>query len=211
MKSKKQEISTQENSMQEILQEFIDSQAILKGHFILSSGLHSDTYMQCARVLMNATRAEKLCKLLAKKIIQQLGKNPADIVVSPAMGGVIIGYELARQLNIPAIFCERVNGKFELRRGFEINPNSRILVVEDVITTGKSSLETFELVKSFKGNIIGEACLVDRSNDEKLEEKLQTPVFSLLKIAVKTFDENNIPSELSNIPALKPGSRFLKL
>jgi orotate phosphoribosyltransferase len=211
MKSKKQEISAQENSMQEILQEFIDSQAILKGHFILSSGLHSDTYMQCARVLMNPNRAEKLCKLLAKKIIQQLGENPADIIVSPAMGGVIIGYELARQLNLPAIFCERVNGKFELRRGFDIKPNSRILVVEDVITTGKSSLETFELVKSFKGNIIGEACLVDRSNDEKLAEKLQTPVFSLLKIAVKTFDENNIPSELSSILAVKPGSRFLKL
>jgi orotate phosphoribosyltransferase len=211
MESKRQEIFTQEVSSQEIFQEFIDSKAILKGHFILSSGLHSDTYLQCARVLMNPNRAEKLCKLLALKIKKQLGDNPADLVVSPAMGGVIIGYELARQLNLPAIFCERVNGKFELRRGFEINANARILIVEDVITTGKSSLETFELVKNLNGNIVGEACLVDRSNDENLEKKLQTSVFSLLKIAVKTFDENNIPEELIKIKALKPGSRFLKL
>lgn len=211
MESKRQEIFAQEFSAQEIFQEFIDSKAILKGHFILSSGLHSDTYLQCARVLMNPNRAEKLCKLLALKIKKQLGDNPADLVVSPAMGGVIIGYELARQLNLPAIFCERVNGKFELRRGFEINANTRILIVEDVITTGKSSLETFELVKNQNGIIVGEACLVDRSNDENLEKKLQTSVFSLLKIAVKTFDENNIPEELIKIKALKPGSRFLKL
>ena len=196
---------------QEILQEFIDSKAILKGHFILSSGLHSDTYMQCARVLMNPQISEKLCFQLAKKIIDKFGENPADLVVSPAMGGVIIGYELARQLKIPAIFCERVNGKFELRRGFEISNQARILIVEDVITTGKSSLETFELVKNLNGKIIGEACLVDRSNDELLTQKLQVEVISLLKINVKTFDENNIPIELQTIPAVKPGSRFLKL
>lgn len=196
---------------QEILQEFIDSKAILKGHFILSSGLHSDTYMQCARVLMNPQISEKLCFQLAKKIIDKFGENPADLVVSPAMGGVIIGYELARQLKIPAIFCERVNGKFELRRGFEISNQARILIVEDVITTGKSSLETFELVKNLNGKIIGEACLVDRSNDELLAQKLQVEVISLLKINVKTFDENNIPAELQAIPAVKPGSRFLKL
>ena len=196
---------------QEILQEFIDSKAILKGHFILSSGLHSDTYMQCARVLMNPQISEKLCFQLAKKIIDKFGENPADLVVSPAMGGVIIGYEIARQLKIPAIFCERVNGKFELRRGFEISNQARILIVEDVITTGKSSLETFELVKNLNGKIIGEACLVDRSNDELLAQKLQVEVISLLKINVKTFDENNIPAELQAIPAVKPGSRFLKL
>ena len=196
---------------QEILQEFIDSKAILKGHFILSSGLHSDTYMQCARVLMNPQISDKLCFQLAKKIIDKFGENPADLVVSPAMGGVIIGYEIARQLKIPAIFCERVNGKFELRRGFEISNQARILIVEDVITTGKSSLETFELVKNLNGKIIGEACLVDRSNDELLAQKLQVEVISLLKINVKTFDENNIPVELKAIPAVKPGSRFLKL
>ena len=134
-----------ESNSQEILQEFIDAKAILQGHFILSSGLHSDTYMQCARVLMSPNRAEKLCQILAQKIIQKLGNNFADIVLSPAMGGVVVGYELARQLNLNSIFCERVNGNFELRREFDILQNSRILVVEDVITTGKSSIETFKI------------------------------------------------------------------
>lgn len=195
---------------QEILQEFIDASAILKGHFILSSGLHSDTYMQCARVLMQPKRAEKLCAELAKKIEKTLGKNFADIVVSPAMGGVVVGFELARHLDLPTIFCERVNGQFELRRGFELEKNLRVLVVEDVITTGKSSLETFELVKKFGAKIVAEACLVDRSMEKNLEEKLGVPVISLLQVDVKTFDENNIPGELKNIPAIKPGSRFLK-
>lgn len=195
---------------QEILQEFIDANAILKGHFILSSGLHSNTYMQCARVLMEPKRADKLCFALAKKIIDRLGNNFADIVVAPAMGGVIVGYEMAKQLNLPSIFCERVNGSFELRRGFNIEKNARVLVVEDVITTGKSSLETYELVKKFGGNIVAEACLVDRSNDDNLEQKMSVPIISLLKVDVKTFDENNVPEELKDIEAIKPGSRFLK-
>lgn len=195
---------------QEILQEFIDANAILKGHFILSSGLHSNTYMQCARVLMEPKRAEKLCSILAQKIIDRLGNNFADIVVAPAMGGVIVGYEMAKQLNLPSIFCERVNGTFELRRGFDIKKNARVLVVEDVITTGKSSLETYELVKKIGGNIVAEACLVDRSGDDNLEQKMLVPVISLLKVDVKTFDEKNIPIELKNIEAIKPGSRFLK-
>ena len=195
---------------QEILQEFADAKAILQGHFILSSGLHSDTYMQCARVLMQPKRAEKLCAELAKKIRDQLGKNFADIVVAPAMGGVIVGYEMGRQLGLPTIFCERVNGQFELRRGFELAKDARVLVIEDVITTGKSSLETFELVKKFGAKVVAEASLVDRSNDENLEEKMGVPVVSLLTIEVKTFDENNVPEELKNIPAIKPGSRFIK-
>lgn len=195
---------------QEILQEFSASKAILKGHFILSSGLHSDTYMQCARVLMEPKRAEKLCAALAEKIIARLGKNFADIVVSPAMGGVVVGYELARQLGLPAIFCERVNGQFELRRGFELEKNTRVLVVEDVITTGKSSLETFDLIKKFGAKIVAEASLVDRSNDKNLEEKMGVPVASLLQINVKTFDEKNIPEDLRSVEAVKPGSRFLK-
>lgn len=199
-----------EHTEKQILQEFIDAKAILKGHFKLSSGLHSDTYMQCARVLMNPIRGEKLCKLLAQKIFENLKGNFPDLVVSPAMGGVVVGYELARQLNIPAIFCERVDGKFQLRRGFEIEPNQKILVVEDVITTGKSSLETFELVKNYSQNIVGEACLVDRSNDQNLESKLGVKVFSLLKISVKNFSENDIPNELKHIRAIKPGSRFIK-
>lgn len=194
---------------QEFLQQFIDAKAILKGHFILSSGLHSDTYMQCARVLMDAKRAEKLCAALAEKIVTRLGKNFADIVVAPAMGGVVVGYEVGRQLGLPSIFCERVNGIFELRRGFALDPSVRVLVVEDVITTGKSSLETYDLVKKFGAEIVAEACLVDRSNDVDLEKKMQVPVISLLKVEVKTFDENSVPLELANIPAVKPGSRFL--
>lgn len=201
---------TQQQISQEILQEFSAAEAILKGHFILSSGLHSDTYMQCARVLMDPKRAERLCANLAKKIIERLGNNFADIVVAPAMGGVVVGYELARQLGLPTIFCERVDGQFELRRGFNLNSNQRVLVVEDVITTGKSSLETYELIKKFGAKIVAEASLVDRSSDQNLEEKMGVPVISLLSVDVKTFDENNIPEELKNIPAIKPGSRFLK-
>ncbi len=194
---------------QEILQEFAAAKAILKGHFILSSGLHSDTYMQCARVLMEPKRAEKLCAELAKKIENKLGKNFADIVVAPAMGGVVVGYEMARQLGLPTIFCERVNGQFELRRGFELEKGARVLVIEDVITTGKSSLETFDLVKKLGAEVVAEASLVDRSGDVDLSNKMGVPVVSLLTVNVKTFDENNVPKELKNIPAVKPGSRFI--
>lgn len=194
----------------DFLKEFVDSEAILRGHFILSSGLHSDTYMQCAKVLMDPKRSARLCSSLATKLIAKFGENFADLVVSPAMGGVVVGYELARQLGIQAIFCERVNGQFELRRGFEIKKNHRVLIVEDVITTGKSSLETVCLVKNYTDNIIAEACLVDRSNEKDLSSKLNIPVISLIEIAVKTFQPNNIPLELKNIPAIKPGSRFLK-
>ncbi len=193
----------------QILAEFQAAQAILKGHFILSSGLHSDTYMQCARVLMEPTRANKLCASLAKKLIEKHGENFADIVVAPAMGGVIVGYELARQLGLPSIFCERVDGKFQLRRGFNLTEEQRVLIVEDVITTGKSSLETFELVKSFGCKIVGEAALVDRSQDN-LEQVLGVPTTTLLKLDIQTFDKNNIPHNLQNIEAIKPGSRFLK-
>jgi len=194
----------------DFLKEFVDSEAILRGHFILSSGLHSDTYMQCARVSMDPKRSARLCNSLAQKLIKKFGENFADIVISPAMGGVVVGYELARQLGIQAIFCERVNGQFEFRRGFEIKKNQRVLICEDVITTGKSSLETINLVKNYTNNIVAEACLVDRSNDKDLVNKLTIPVVSLIEIAVKTFDANNIPSELQKIEAIKPGSRFLK-
>ncbi len=196
-------------SKEQLLQEFIDAKAILKGHFVLSSGLHSDTYMQCARVLMDPKRAEKLCQALAQKIENQLGKNFADIVVSPAMGGVVIGYELARALNLEAIFCERVNGSFELRRGFEIKENARVLIVEDVITTGKSSLETFELVKKLGGKIVAEAALINRSGLDDLTQVLKVPAITLLKLDIRTFDKDNIPDELKNISAIKPGSRFI--
>ncbi len=197
-------------SEQEILQEFADAKAILKGHFILSSGLHSDTYMQCARVLMDPKRAEKLCAELAKKITKELGENFADIVVAPAMGGVVVGYEMGRQLNLPTIFCERVNGVFEFRRGFEIPQNARVLVLEDVITTGKSSLETYDVVRKSGGKVVAEASLVDRSGEENLRDKMGVEIISLLKIKVKTFAADNVPDELQNVVAIKPGSRFLK-
>ncbi len=195
-------------SQEQILQEFIDARAILKGHFILSSGLHSDTYMQCARVLMDSRRAEKLCAELAKKLAAQLGENFADIVVSPAMGGVVVGYELARQLGLPSIFCERVDGKFQLRRGFELDSSLRVLVVEDVITTGKSSLETFDLIKEFGCKIVAEAALVDRSGAD-LAKTLGVPAITLLKLDIKSFAADSIPDELKNVAAIKPGSRFI--
>ena len=195
---------------QEILQEFINAKAILKGHFILSSGLHSDTYMQCARVLMDPKRADKLCSLLAKKVEERLGEDFFDIVFAPAMGGVVVGYEMGRQLNKHTIFCERVNGEFELRRGFELKENARVLVVEDVITTGKSSLETYALIEKLGAKVVAQCCLVDRSNDENLEDKMSVPIIPLLTVEVQTFDKDNVPQSLKNIDATKPGSRFLK-
>lgn len=195
--------------MNKILQEFIAASAILKGHFILSSGLHSDTYLQCAKVLMDPKRSERLCKILAEKITEKFGKDFVDIVVSPAMGGVVVGYELARQLDLDSIFCERVAGKFELRRGFEIKKNARVLIVEDVITTGKSSLETFEIVRNHGGIIVAESCLIDRSGDKNLESKLGVPVVSLLQLDIRTFDESEVPEDLKSIPAIKPGSRAI--
>jgi orotate phosphoribosyltransferase len=197
------------NEQQDFINDFIAAKAILDGHFILSSGLHSDKYMQCALLLKNPKIAEKTCQALAKKIINQFGENAFDLVLSPAMGGVVVGYELARQLGLEAIFCERVNGKFELRRGFEIKKDSRLLIVEDVITTGKSSLETFTLARNFNANIVAEACLVDRSQDKNLDSTLGVPVISLINLEIRTFDANNIPSDLRNVPAIKPGSRFI--
>jgi orotate phosphoribosyltransferase len=159
---------------------------------------------------MHGERSEKLCSALAQKTNERMGVNFADIVVSPAMGGVVVGYELAKQLGIPAIFCERVNGKFEFRRGFKIPKNAKVLVVEDVITTGKSSLETFEAIQKMGGEIVAEACLVDRSNYENITEKIGVPVISLIKIDVQVFKSDNIPKELKDITPIKPGSRFIK-
>jgi orotate phosphoribosyltransferase len=190
-----------------ILKEFEDAHAILKGHFILSSGLHSDTYMQCARVLMDAKRAERLCSQLAQRV--KLSGLKFDMIVAPAMGGVVVGYEMGRQLGVESIFCERVNQKFTLRRGFNIPKNSNVLVVEDVVTTGKSSLETFECIEEHGGKVVGECSLVDRSNGEAATS-LGVPLVSLLTINVRSFTSENIPSDLSLIEAVKPGSRFLQ-
>jgi orotate phosphoribosyltransferase len=191
----------------EILKEFSDCGAILKGHFVLSSGLHSDTYLQCARVLMDAKRAERLCAALADKVRQTLPGIYIDLVASPAMGGVIVGYEMGRQLDVNSIFCERENGVFTFRRGFSIPKGAKVLVVEDVVTTAKSSLEAIECVKAHGGEVVAEAALVDRGEGAK---NLPVPLIALLKLSVPTFKPDALPKHLQNIPAVKPGSRHLK-
>ena len=194
-------------SEQEIMAEFEVAEAILRGHFILSSGLHSDTYMQCARVLMKPARADKLCAALAAKVKAALGGVSIDMVVAPAMGGVIVGYEMGRQLGVETIFCERENGAFALRRGFAIAPGAKILLVEDVVTTGKSSLEAVDCIKAHGGNVVAEASLVDRSGGAY---DLPFPLISLLKLNIKTYAADKVPEQLAAIPVTKPGSRWLK-
>lgn len=189
-----------------ILKEFENAQAILKGHFILSSGLHSDTYMQCARVMMDGKRGERMCKALAAKV-REAGFGQIDMVVAPAMGGVIVGYELARQLDVEGMFCERQEGVFTIRRGFSFPEGARILMVEDVVTTGKSSIEAMECVRAHGGIVIGEACLVDR---RKPDVEMPVPLVSLLKTEVQTWFEDALPPHLQDTPAEKPGSRWLK-
>jgi len=195
---------------QEIIKEFKDAQAMLSGHFILSSGLHSPTYLQCARVLMDAKRGERLCAALSGKIKEweaQSG-NKIDAIVAPAMGGVVVGYEMGRQLGVDAMFCERVEGKFALRRGFNLEEGQKILIVEDVVTTGKSSMEAVACVESFGAKCVAVASLIDRrgSNDVSLT----LPLISLLKLDVPTYKPDALPPELQSIPATKPGSRDLK-
>ncbi len=190
----------------EILEEFVAAEAILRGHFILSSGLHSDTYLQCARVLMTPQRAEKLCAALAEKLRATVGKA-FDLVVAPAMGGVVVGYEMGRQLGIDTIFCEREQGEFTLRRGFRIPEGAAVLLVEDVVTTGKSSLETVRCIEALGGKVVAEASLIDRSGGA---HGLPFPLVSLLTLDVKTYAADALPEHLQGTEAVKPGSRFLK-
>ncbi len=185
---------------------FKDSDAILSGHFILSSGLHSDTYIQCARALMNPKRAEKLCAALADKIRQSTMPS-FNIVIAPAMGGVIVGYEMARQFGMDGIFCERVDGNFTFRRGFVLEPHHKALLVEDVVTTGKSSLETVDCVQSHGAEVVAACSLVNRSGTAKPLGTL--PYAALIDVEVQTFEPSDIPESLKDIPAVKPGSRFL--
>jgi orotate phosphoribosyltransferase len=180
--------------------------ALLEGHFILSSGLHSPQYVQCAKLLSFPNKASKLCKSLATKIKKEFKK--IDIILSPAMGGIIIGYELGKLLNIETIFCERVDKKFKLRRGFYIKKNSRVLIVEDVITTGKSSLECVKLINKYKAKTIGFASIINRSNKLTLQIK-NKKIISELNIDIPTYDSKNIPNYLKKIKVTKPGSRFL--
>jgi len=188
---------------EDVIREFKEAGALLEGHFILSSGLHSSRYLQCALALSEPSRAQRLSASLGKKILENI-KTKIDIVVSPAMGGLIIGHEIARYLDVPSIFLERVNGKFELRRGFRIKPDANCLLVEDIVTTGLSSNESIDVIKGYGGNIIGEACLIDRSSGKA---NLETQLISLTSIDIPTFNKNEIPESLKDIPAIKPGSR----
>ena len=187
----------------EILAEFRDAEALLEGHFILSSGLRSPRYLQCARVLMDPKRAEKLARALADKLTQEV-REAINVVVSPAMGGVIIGHEMGRALGKPAIFVERPQGTFELRRGFRLDQGSKVLLVEDVVTTGLSSREAIAAVEQAGGKVIAAASLVDRSNGSA---DLGVPYTPLIRIDVPAYEADEIPPELAQIPAVKPGSR----
>ena len=180
--------------------------ALLEGHFVLSSGLHSSKYVQCAKLLSFPHLANKICISLSKKIKKNFKK--IDLILSPAMGGVIIGYEIGKLLKKETIFCERDSGNFILRRGFLIKKNTRVLIVEDVITTGKSSLECIKLIKKSKAKLIGFACIIDRSNKKTF--KIKNKIVSQVKINVPTFTKNNLPDYLKKIPITVPGSRRLK-
>ena len=179
--------------------------ALIEGHFILSSGLHSPMYVQCAKLLSHPSLASKICISLSKKI--KKGIKNFDLILSPAMGGIIVGYEIGRLLNKETIFCERVSGKFNLRRGFNIKKNSKVLIVEDVITTGKSSLECVKLIKKYNAKLVGFACIIDRSNKKNL--KIKKKIISQVKIKIPTFKKKNLPISLKNLPISVPGSRKL--
>lgn len=188
---------------EEVLAEFRAADALLEGHFILSSGLHSPRYLQCARVLMDPARAARLASALAQQIPRQL-RGAIEAVVSPAMGGIIAGHEVARALGVEAMFVERPTGSFELRRGFRLKPDQKVLLVEDVVTTGLSSREAIEAINKAGAEVIAAAALVDRSSGEA---DLGVPFFPLVQISVPTYQAGALPPELAAIPAEKPGSR----
>ena len=187
----------------QILDEFRAAGALLEGHFILSSGLRSPKYLQCARVLMEPARAERLARELASRL-PKIVADQVEAVVSPAMGGVIIGQEMGRALGKPAMFLERPEGTFELRRGFRLAPGAKVLMVEDVVTTGLSSREAIEAVRRAGGEVLAEAALVDRSSGKA---NLGVPFTPLIRIDVPTYEAESVPPDLAAIPAIKPGSR----
>ena len=180
--------------------------ALLDGHFVLSSGLHSSRYIQCAKLLSYPHLAKNICVSLSKKIKKNY-KN-IDLILSPAMGGIIIGYEIGKLLKKETIFCERVEGSFKLRRGFNIKKKSRVLIIEDVITTGKSSLECVKLIKKAGAKLLGFSCIINRSNKKTL--KIKQKIISHMKINVPTFKKNKLPKSLKSIPISKPGSRYVR-
>lgn len=188
---------------EEVLGEFRAAEALLEGHFILSSGLRSPMYLQCARVLMDPARAERLAKALAAKIPADL-RGQIEAVVAPAMGGLIVGYEVARALGVDSMFVERPQGTFELRRGFRLEPGTKVLMMEDVVTTGLSSREAIAAIEAAGGEVIAGGCLVDRSNGTA---DIGVPLYSLIRLDVPTYSADKLPQDLAALPAVKPGSR----
>jgi len=191
-------------SLEESLKILKETNALIEGHFILSSGLHSSKYVQCAQLMSKPDQARKICESLAVKIKKEF--SDFDLILSPAMGGIIVGYEMGRLLKKETIFSERVNGDFKLRRDFRIQKNTKVLIIEDVITTGLSSLECSKLVTSIGANIIGYACLIDRSNGKS---KIKDKIVSQIELNITTYSNDNLPEELSSIEPVKPGSRYL--
>lgn len=179
--------------------------AILKGHFLLSSGKHSDTYIQCAKIFEHPKVAEEICHELARTIASTFLEE-YNVVVSPAMGGVIVGYETSKHLGIRNVFVERVDNKFELRRGFQLSHKDKVLVLEDVITTGKSTLEAIEAIKPFGCKIVGCGAIINRMKEEEIS-KFPYTIAHLYKVNAEVFDADNIPERLKKIDAIKPGSR----
>ena len=191
-------------SLEESLKILKETKALIEGHFILSSGLHSPKYVQCAQLMSKPSQAAQICQSLAKKIKIEL--NSIDLILSPAMGGIVVGYEIGKLLGVETIFSERVNGKFQLRRDFKIKQDINVLIVEDVITTGKSSIECSNLVKINKANIIGYACIIDRSDGKTV---INDKIISQIKLNIPTYKKENLPKELISIDPVKPGSRNL--
>ena len=191
-------------SYNESLKILKETKALLEGHFVLSSGLHSSQYVQCAKLLSHPEQAQIICKSLCEKIKENFSN--INLILSPAVGGIVVGYEVGRQLNVTTIFSERVNGNLILRRGFNIEANSNVLVLEDVITTGRSALECSEIVINNKSEVIGYACIIDRSSDKIL---IKDKIISQIKLEIQTFSEKQVSKELKKIKAVKPGSRNL--
>ncbi len=191
-------------SYNESLKILKETNALLEGHFILSSGLHSDKYIQCAKLLSYPEKSKIICNSLSKKISDNFKK--IDIILSPAIGGIVVGYEIGRQLNTHTIFSERQNGELVLRRGFNIPSGSNVLVVEDVITTGKSAIECSKIIENNKANTVGFACIIDRSDTNLL---IKEKIISQIKFKINSYNKDQLPENLKKIPAIKPGSRSI--
>ena len=191
-------------SSEESLKILKETKALIEGHFILSSGLHSPKYVQCAKLMSKPSQAVQICQSLVKKIQSEF--NDIDLILSPAIGGIVVGYEIGKLMGIETIFSERVNGEFQLRRDFKIKQGTNVLIVEDVITTGKSIIECSKLVRLNKANIAGYACIIDRSNGKT---EINENIISQTKLNIPTYKKENLPKELISIKPVKPGSRNL--